>query len=322
MIRIGIIGAGPNATGHGEYYAKSTRAKVVAVADVATDRAAKLAEICSAKAIADYKQMLGDIDAVVIASPNFLHKEQAIACAEAGKHVYCEKPMGLSAADAREIAAAIARAKVKSAVGFSVRFDRTIQTMQAMARQGKLGQIVSIMSRRIGYMDPSTQQGWRADHNLSGGLLMEINIHELEWMMALGGEVESVYARTRVTSKASGPRANDHIWVTLNFAAGAVGMHEGSWMGPMPAYFRGINGTAGGACTDEWGSKVYYAPAGQNRVDAPMEGPYDLRGNFLDSIEKGAPGVADAEWGVKVMSVAEAVFQSAARNVPVNPTSV
>jgi predicted dehydrogenase len=230
--------------------------------------------------------------------------------------------MGLSAADAREIAAAIARAKVKSAVGFSVRFDRTIQTMQAMARQGKLGQIVSIMSRRIGYMDPSTQQGWRADHNLSGGLLMEINIHELEWMMALGGEVESVYARTRVTSKASGPRANDHIWVTLNFAAGAVGMHEGSWMGPMPAYFRGINGTAGGACTDEWGSKVYYAPAGQNRVDAPMEGPYDLRGNFLDSIEKGAPGVADAEWGVKVMSVAEAVFQSAARNVPVNPTSV
>jgi predicted dehydrogenase len=89
MIRIGIIGAGPNATGHGEYYAKSTRAKVVAVADVATDRAAKLAEICSAKAIADYKQMLGDIDAVVIASPNFLHKEQAIACAEAGKHVYC-----------------------------------------------------------------------------------------------------------------------------------------------------------------------------------------------------------------------------------------
>ena len=84
----------------------------------------------------------------------------------------------------------------------------------------------------------------------------------------------------------------------------------------MPAYFRAINSTAGGTCTDEWGSKVYYAAAGQNRVDAPMDPPLDLPGKLSGFDQEGTPGVADAEWGVKVMSVAEAVMQSAARNVP------
>jgi predicted dehydrogenase len=93
MIRIGIIGAGPNAQGHAHYYHQSPRARVAAIADVALDRAQALAGEVQAKAVSDYTQFLNDVDAVVVSSPNFLHREQAIACAQAGKHVYCEKPI-------------------------------------------------------------------------------------------------------------------------------------------------------------------------------------------------------------------------------------
>lgn len=309
MIRIGIIGAGPNAAGHAKYYRDCPRAKVVAVADPNTEAGKKLAEECAAKAVPDFREFLGDVDAVIVSSPNFLHKDHAIACASAGKHVYCEKPMGLSALDAKGIADAVNAARVKSAVGFSVRISNVIQTLDRLRREERFGQVISVWSRRLFYMDPSKTQGWRKDHSKSGGLLLEVNVHELEWMMALGGEVESVYAR--FASDKPGPRSNDHCWFTLNFKGGAVGQHEGSWLSAMPSYARGMHGTGGGATTDEWGSKLFFAVPGKNRDEIPLDPAFDLRGNFLDGIEKGAPLYADVNWGLKVMSVAEGIFESA-----------
>lgn len=314
MIRIGIIGAGPNASGHGKYYSQSSRAKVVAVADPDKARADQLAAETGAKAVADYRDFLSDVDAVVVSSPNFLHKEQAIACAQAGKHVYCEKPMGLNLADARAVADAVNKAGVKSAIGFAVQWDPPIQTMLRMHREGKLGELISVVSRRLMYMKKPTG-GWRADPKLSGGLLYEINIHEIDWMCALGGEVTSVYARTWAEKPAE--RANDHLWVTLNFGSGAVGLHEGSWSSPTPQFFRNCQGTRAGLTTDEWGSKLYHANAGENRSEIPPDPRFDNRGDWLDAIEKGADARADVNWGLKVMTVAEAILESGATGAPV-----
>ncbi|MCW8129034.1 MAG: Gfo/Idh/MocA family oxidoreductase [Planctomycetota bacterium] len=315
MIRIGLIGAGPNATGHAKYYKENPRVKIVAVADPNQEAGGKLAQDCGAKAVPDYREFLGDVDAVVVSSPNFLHKEHAIACAKAGKHVYCEKPMGLSATEAQEIAAAVNAAGVKSAVGFSVRSSPSIQTMDRYRREGRFGQVLSVWSRRLAYLDPSKLPGWRKDHTKSGGLLLEINVHELEWMMALGGKVDSVFAR--LVSDKPGPRSNDHVWFTLNFKEGAVGQHEGSWLSAAAAYYRGMHGTRGGATTDEWGSKLYFAELGKNREEVTLDAGFDLRGNFLDGIEKGAALAADVNWGLEVMTVAEAIFESSAKNAVV-----
>jgi len=309
MIRIGVIGAGPNAAGHVDYYAKTNRAKVIAVADPVAERAQKLAGQCGARAVADYHELLDAVDAVVIASPNFLHKEQAVACAAAGKHVYCEKPMGLSLADAREIAGAITAAKVASQIGFSTRFDPGMHTIHKKAQDGELGKVLSVCSRRLAYMNPNPQS-WRSDHRLSGGLLYEINIHELDWMMACGGAVQSVYARTWAAQPRT-PRCNDQLWITLNFASGAVGIHEGSWLSPIACYYRSVQGSQAGINTNEWGNKLYLGKPGANRTEMASGPAFDQRGDFLDGIEQGKPTVADAACGVKVMAVAEAVLQSA-----------
>jgi len=310
MVRVGIIGAGSNATAHGKYFRNQSRAKVVAVADPVFERAGALAELCGARPVCDYADFLPDVDAVVISSPNFLHCQQAVACAQAGKHIYCEKPMGLSATEASRIADAVQVANVRSVVGFSVRFGPSVQGFLGLHEQGAFGDILSIWSRRMFYMDPAKTVGWRKDHGQSGGLLLEVNLHELDWMMALGGPVESVSARTRAIEPTS-PRSNDHLWVTLHFAKGAIGTHEGSWLTAMPSYFKGIHGTLGGACTDEWGNKLFYAKVGQNREEMPATPAFDLRGHFLDCIELGVSPVADVRWGLKVMLVAEAIFRSA-----------
>lgn len=311
MIRIGIIGAGPNAVGHAEYYFTSSRAQLVAIADPALDRAEALAKATGSKAVADFRSFLSDVDAVVVASPNFLHREQAIAVAKAGKHLYCEKPQGLSHADALAIADAVRTAKVASQVGFATRNDPTTGTMLRLAREGRFGEVFSVCSRRLMYMDTSKTAGWRADPALSGGLLMEINIHELEWMMEVGGPVQSVFARTW-SKKPGHPRGNDHVWFTLNFSGSATGIHEGSWHCAMPQFFRSVVGTSGGAQTDEWGSSLLVADAlGKDRQPFTCDKQFDIRGNFLDAIEGRAAAVCDVLWGSQVMAVAEAIVASA-----------
>lgn len=310
MHKIGIIGAGPNASGHARYYAKSDRATVVAIADPAMDRAQALATEVGAKAVPDLKDFIAEVDAVVVASPNFLHHQHALAVAKAGKHLYCEKPMGLSAAQAREIAAAVAKAGVASQVGFSPRNSPNLYQMSQRAQSGVFGDLISVTSRRLMYMDKAKAAGWRADPEKSGGLLMEINIHELDWMMTCCGQVDWVFAQTW-SAKPGHERANDHIWITLGFANGAHGQHEGSWSSPTPNYFRAVQGVKGGASTDEWGNKLYVSQTGQNRVDEDPGAAFDLRGNWLDAIEGKAKATADCAWAERVMTVGEAVFASA-----------
>lgn len=310
MIKVGIVGAGQNAVGHARYFSMSPRSEIAFIADPMLERAQTLAAEYGGKAVEDYTTVLGEADAVVVCSPNFLHCEQAIAVAQSGRHLFCEKPMGLNLRQAREIAAAVEAAKVQSTVGFSVRFSDTVQTMMRYAQDGELGEIVSVVSRRLCYFEASDGPAWRRDHDLSGGLLMEINIHELDWMMAIGGKVESVYARIWAKEPTS-TRSNDQIWVTLNFQKGATGMHEGSWLSSTAAYYRNVQGTEGGLATDEWGSQLFYAQGSEDRVMIKPDADFDLRGNFLDAIEGRAQAVADVSNALQVMTVAEAVFQSA-----------
>ncbi|BAM03195.1 putative oxidoreductase [Phycisphaera mikurensis NBRC 102666] len=313
MIRIGIIGAGPNARTHAHAHRDSGEAEVVAVADPAEGPGRALAEETGAHHVRGFEEMLDDVDAVVVSSPNFLHAEHAIAVAEAGKHLFCEKPLGLCLADARRIAAAVTDAGVASAVGFSPRLSREAQTLKHLLDSGRVGELISIWSRRLMFLPDDAFGGWRADPGRSGGLLLEVNVHEIDWMMHVAGAVSSVHAVTR-TTLTHGPRANDHIWVTLSFKSGAVGQHEGSWRSATPNFSRGLHGTAGGGATDEWGRGVDAASLGQDREPAELRPAVDLRARWRAAIRGEGEPHCDVAWGLEVMRVAEAVFRSAEGN--------
>lgn len=320
MLTLAIVGAGPNAAGHARYYAASGRAAVVAIADPVAERARALAGEVGARAGADLGECLDDVDAVVVASPNFLHHQQALQAARAGKHLYCEKPMGRDLAQAEAIAAAVAAAGVASQVDISTRKSASLQQMALRAQAGEFGRLISVCLRRLMWIDPKSMTGWRADPAQSGGLLMEINIHKLDWMMYCWSPVDWVFARTWA-AKPGHPRANDHLWVTLGFANGAHGQHDGSWVSPTDTVHRGVQGVDGGASTDEWGNQLYLSRTGVSRTTVDPGADYDLRADWLDAIAGTARATADAAWALEVMRVGEAVFTSAAPGKPVTIAS-
>ena len=170
MIKLGIIGAGPNATGHAEQFAKmKDRCRIVAIADPFRPAAEKLAAAHGAQVFARAAEIFPEVDAVVVSSPNFLHPEQTIAAAQVGKHVWCEKPMALNDADAQRMVEAVARAGVASFVGFSVRFDPTIRKLKEIFDSGRLGEPLSVWSRRLCYFEPAQHGSWRFEYDKSGG---------------------------------------------------------------------------------------------------------------------------------------------------------
>ncbi len=307
MIKIGIIGAGDNGLGHAEYYAASDRVELMGIADPDTSRAGPASERYGCRAFTSHVPLLDVVDTVVISSPNHLHADHAIESARAGRHVFCEKPMGLNLKESLGIHDAVRDARVASTVGFSTAFGPVCRTMTRLARSGELGPIRSLWARRLWKLPPEGP-AWRDDPSRSGGVLYEINVHELDWLMRVGGEVESVSAHIWAADD-SHPRANDHHWVTLGFAGGATGTHEGSWCSNICNFYRGVDGTDAGVATDEWGSSVTLTRDNQSET-IELDERFDLRDHFLDCIEQRAEPVADVAYALQVMCVAEAVLVS------------
>ena len=313
MIRIGVIGAGGNAKGNAEQLAKdSGRCRIVAVADPVIEAAKKLASIHGAKACADFREFLGDVDAVVVSSPNFLHPEQTIVAAQAGKHVWCEKPMALSIADADRMVDAVEKAKVASMVGFSVRFDPAIRATVETLRAGRLGPIVSIWSRRLCYFDPDSIRGWRLDFAKSGGVMSELIAHEIDWVVDAAGSPKSVFCRI-ASRRHADPRDNDHIIMALVFEGEATGTIEGSQMSHFPEYYRGILGAGAAAFTADWGRKAMFQEKCKEASELPLPKPFNKHAHFLDVIEGKCECVCDVRWGRKIVAISEKALESAVR---------
>jgi len=143
---------------------------------------------------ADFRDALENpaVDAVVVATPTTYHREIVLAAAEAGKHVLCEKPMALNAAECQEMAAAVARAGVKFQIGFMRRFDTSFVTAKQRIEAGEIGQVVSVRSLTHG---PSTPKPWMYDIRKSNGPLAEVNSHDIDTVRWFSeSEFQEVYA--------------------------------------------------------------------------------------------------------------------------------
>ncbi len=310
MIRVGIIGAGPNGSGNAAQLAQfKDRCRITAVADPVRDAAQQLAGKYQARVFTDAADFLDEVDAVVIASPNYLHPEQTIAMANAGKHVFIEKPMALNIADADRMVAAVDQARVASMIGFSVRFDGLVQTMKARYAAGELGDLVSIWSRRLCLFNFQTA-GWRSQYPTSGGVMSELITHEIDYMVDMVGMPTSIYCR-RMSRLHDDPRANDHVWLTLGFGSEATGTIEGSQMAALADYYKGIVGTKGALHTRNWQRDLYFGRNQNESNPVPLLPKFDKHAHFLDVIEGKCASVADVRWGRKIVVIVEKALESA-----------
>lgn len=246
-LRIGVIGAGTIAVGaHLPAILRlRDRLELVAVADVRAGAAQEAADrFGAAAAYTDTQELLdrSDIDAVVICTPEFLHAEQTLAAAAAGKHVLCEKPMAATVAEADAMLDACRRAGVRLMIGHSRRFTPRYQRIREAIDRGDIGEVrlVRENERRpiamytaqagwSGYWAPDAGGGnarpWLEQAAYSQGAALTNAVHEMDlirWFV--GAEAVSVYAESRITD----PNAEvpDFITASIRFANGALGATE------------------------------------------------------------------------------------------------
>ncbi len=192
-----------------------------------------------------------EIDAVIIASPNYLHKEQVIAAARAKKHIFCEKPFALNIEDAKEMLVACKEENVLIMVGHIMHFYDGLYKTKEMIDKGEFGEIINMHVERTGWESKKPQVSWKKMQDLSGGHLFH-HIHEIDlvqWFMGLPTELYTVGGNLAHNQEGFGDE-DDVILITLKFGnSGFVTMQYGSGFRQSNHIIR-INGTKKGALID------------------------------------------------------------------------
>jgi predicted dehydrogenase len=189
-----------------------------------------------------------EVAVVFLATPHSLHVPQALAVAQAGKHLWCEKPLALRRNEAERIIEACSRANVVLATGLNKRWFSSMRELERIVRSGEIGELLHLEGHYCN--EHSTRVlggGWRDDPRESPGLGMTgAGLHVLDAFVNLAGRVESV--DVRVFARKPPPDPRDTIAVLLQFASGVTGTMGTVRAGPM--YWRvqafGTNGWGGG----------------------------------------------------------------------------
>ena len=229
-IKVGVIGAGRIGKLHLENLAvRIPSAEVVAVADVFVEAAKELGDRFGVITVSqDYREILSnnDIDAVIICSPTDTHAQYTIEAAEAGKHIFCEKPLDLSLEKIQTVLDVVEKTGVQLMIGFNRRWDPNYARVKQVVSDGKIGEphILKITSR-----DPSPPPPEYIA--VSGGMFLDMTIHDFDMArFAVGSEVTEVYAKANVLVDPAIGKAGDvdTAVIVLYFENGAIGTIDNS----------------------------------------------------------------------------------------------
>jgi UDP-N-acetylglucosamine 3-dehydrogenase len=234
--RVGLIGCGNiGAGGHLPAYAHSPEAELVAVCDAVEELVHAAAERSGATAYTDYRRLLErkDINMVDICLPTYLHAQVAVAAAEAGKHVLCEKPMAHTLEAAEAMIEAAEKAGVKLMIGQVRRFDHRYVSIKEQIDVGKVGRPVFIRRAERQFL-PFPPDAWQWDPKRGGGVILDIGVHATDlFRWYFGQEAIEVYAVARLVREAAREAGSyDHAMITYAFDGGGVGFAEASWAYP------------------------------------------------------------------------------------------
>lgn len=206
-VRIGIVGAGAIAThGHIPVLERVPNVQITAICDTNLERARAAAVNASIPAaFADYREMLAnaELDAVTVGVPNVFHAPVTLAALEAGKHVFCEKPLATSVADAEQMVATAERLGKVLAINMSNRPRPEVVVMRRQVAEGKIGKISYANGRLIRRNGIPGFGSWFTRNELAGGgATMDIGVHMLDMVMyilgfpavsAVRGETQAVH---------------------------------------------------------------------------------------------------------------------------------
>ncbi|MGE7602785.1 Gfo/Idh/MocA family protein [Peribacillus sp. NPDC097675] len=236
-VNVGVIGCGSIAQNrHFPEYQAHGETNIIAVCDIAKDRADAAAQRYDAQAYTDYIELLKnkDIDVVSVCTPNYLHAPITIAALEAGKHVLCEKPMATSLKDAEKMNEAAAKSGKILMIGHNQRFVPSHQKAKKLIESGEIGKVYSFRTA-FGHSGPET---WSVDGRNSWffkkdqaviGAMGDLGVHKADLLRyVLGEEFVEVGAFVETSAKEQAD-VDDCAACILRTGSGIIGTLTASW---------------------------------------------------------------------------------------------
>jgi len=227
--RVALIGAGTMGGVHARHWNAVPGVELVGVLDP-RDEAAHAA----GPGFSDWDTLLAHAkpDIIDVCTPTPFHREYVERAAAAGRAVFVEKPMARTLADCDAMLAAVERAGVPAMSGHVLRYFPEYAAAKRMVDAGGVGQPAAVRTARMaGFPDLGDRPNWYADPAQSGGLVLDMILHDFDWLRWTFGPITRVFAKGLYGRSEHAGRL-DYALVTLRFVSGAVGHVTGSWAHP------------------------------------------------------------------------------------------
>ncbi|HEX8247844.1 MAG TPA: Gfo/Idh/MocA family oxidoreductase, partial [Pyrinomonadaceae bacterium] len=244
-LKFALIGTGGIAQTYAQAFQTSECCRLVAVADVRQESAEAFAEPFGAKSYADYKTLAENesVDAVIVSTPPNSHPEIAMFFMNRGVHVLCEKPLCLSAAEAREMLDCAERTGVKFTMASKFRYVEDAIKAKSMVASGILGDVVQFENSFTAKVDMSRR--WNSDKAASGGgVLIDNGTHSVDIIRYFLGAIEEVLAVE--TGSTQNLLVDENIKMLVKTRNGITASIDLTWgINKELPYFISIYGTSG-----------------------------------------------------------------------------
>lgn len=327
MLRVGLIGSGMIAQAHAAAYANIDDAEIVAVAspsevnDFVADHAPDAATFANAVKLLEEV----DPDIVDVCVPTFVHSEIIKIAVSRGYDTLCEKPIASTLQEAKEIKDLVAEHNVSFMVGHTVRFSPPHQKAKSRVEANDVGEPAVIRTSRVGPFPDWSWKNWFADIDKSGGILLDLIVHDFDFLRWTFGDVKRVF--TRDVRWCDDNDLMEHAVVILRFEDGAVAHVEGSWAQPDS---RGLSVSleiAGDDGLIEYDNRItpYYKYTQESKKTMVPSGPPAMQREikaFLESIETGSQPPVSIRDAIEAVRLSFAAIRSAERGKPIRVADI
>ncbi len=306
MIKVGIVGMGGMGWNHVSQYVKLPGVQVMALADAAPERLEARDRVKinqgGEETPVDFPQVAryagvgeliaeADVDVVDICLPTDLHATCAVQALEAGRHVLCEKPMALTSAEADRMVAAAHAAGRQLMIAHCLRFWPEYRFLRQCIEEQRYGRLLSLNMWRMGGHPSWATRNWFADPARSGGMALDLHIHDVDYVNAVLGRPDRIHATARTSERSQAP---DVLHACFEYTGGPqVHLHAG-WCAAQIPFDAGFEAWFDRAmlCYDRGEMTLFDNPdhvMGIPIVVEPGDAYYNEIAYFLRCVETGTP---------------------------------
>jgi len=329
MTNVGIIGCGMMGRVHSVAYSGLENVNVKAVASLSREETLECAKLTSSRiSTADEILNNDEIEIVSICTPTDTHTDLVVEAARNKKHVFCEKPIALTLKDAQEMVEVCRENGVSLGVDHVVRFFDAYSRAKNLIEDDVIGKVVMARLYRGGVFPKHGWNNWFDELSRSGGVLLDLSIHDFDFLRTLMGEVESITARSVKNTPSYPGRNRDHAIAILEFANGSLAHVEGSWAEPDNApskfttsfEFVGREGMIAYDSDEDFTLRVQTVSTDFPSFSkcTPASDPYRLHiRKFIESIREGRKVPVDGNEAIQALKISLAANRSAECGRPV-----